>query len=61
MMHIDDTARFQLIRNVDALKDSIDILITDAPAGASENALSFVAASQRPRQAHARRGILRKK
>ena len=47
MMNIDDTARFQLIRNVDALKDSIDILITDAPAGASENALSFVAASQR--------------
>jgi flagellar biosynthesis protein FlhG len=47
MMNIDDKARFQLIRNVDAIADSTDILITDAPAGASDNALSFVAASQR--------------
>lgn len=47
MMNIDSSARYQLIRNVDSLKDKIDILITDAPAGASDSALAFVAASQR--------------
>ena len=47
MMNIDSNARYQLIRSVDSLKDKIDILITDTPAGASDSALAFVAASQR--------------
>lgn len=47
MMNIDNAKRFQLIRNVDSLRDDVDVLITDAPAGASDNALAFVAASQR--------------
>jgi flagellar biosynthesis protein FlhG len=47
MMNIDSRARYQLIRNVDSLQSKTDILITDAPAGASDSALAFVAASQR--------------
>ena len=47
MMNIDSAARYQLIRNVDTIADNTDILITDAPAGASDSALAFVAASQR--------------
>jgi flagellar biosynthesis protein FlhG len=47
MARMDDGTRFQLIRNMDALEDSTDILITDAPAGAGENATTFAAASQR--------------
>lgn len=47
MTQVDDTARFQLIRNMDAIQDSTDILITDAPAGASDSTLSFVAAADR--------------
>jgi flagellar biosynthesis protein FlhG len=47
MMNIDARARYQLIRNVDSLQSKTDILITDAPAGASDSALAFVAASQR--------------
>lgn len=46
MMNINSAARYQLIRNVDTLSEKIDILITDAPAGASDSALAFVAASQ---------------
>lgn len=46
MLNIDNAKRMQLIRNVDTLQNEVDVLITDAPAGASDNALSFVAASQ---------------
>lgn len=47
MLNLDPSARFQLIRNLDALSPTTDLLMIDAPAGASDNSLSFVAAADR--------------
>jgi len=47
MLNIDPAGRYQTIRMMDHLKDDIDILIVDVPAGASDNSVSFVAASDR--------------
>jgi flagellar biosynthesis protein FlhG len=45
LLDLDDRARFSLIRSMDALADDTDILLIDAPAGASHSALNFVAAA----------------
>lgn len=47
LLNVDPTVRYRLIRNFDALASQTDVLLIDAPAGASDNALSFVAASDR--------------
>jgi flagellar biosynthesis protein FlhG len=47
MLNLDPAVRYQLIRNMDALAPTTDVLIIDAPAGASDNALAFVAAADR--------------
>lgn len=47
LLNVDPTVRYRLIRNFDALAAETDVLLIDAPAGASDNALSFVAASDR--------------
>lgn len=47
MLNLDPAMRLQLIRNLDALAPTTDLLMVDAPAGASDNALSFVAAADR--------------
>lgn len=47
MLNLYPSMRLQLIRNLDALAPSTDLLVVDAPAGASDNALSFVAAADR--------------
>lgn len=45
MLHASQSDRLQLIRNADALADETDILVVDAPAGADDNTLDFLAAS----------------
>ena len=47
MLNVDPKGRYQTIRMMDHLKDEIDVLIVDVPAGASDNSVSFVAASDR--------------
>lgn len=47
LLNVDPTVRYRLIRNFDPLAAETDVLLIDAPAGASDNALSFVAASDR--------------
>ena len=45
MLNLEKTKRFQAIRMVDELRDQTEILIADAPAGASDSSVSFVAAA----------------
>ena len=45
MLNLDKSTRYQTIRMVDELRDSADVLIVDAPAGASDNSIAFVAAA----------------
>ena len=47
MLNLDNKARYQLIRNVEVLRGSTDVLIVDAPAGASDSAITFAAAADR--------------
>jgi flagellar biosynthesis protein FlhG len=47
LLNVDPTVRYRLIRNFDAMADDTDVLLIDAPAGASDNALSFVVAADR--------------
>jgi flagellar biosynthesis protein FlhG len=47
LLHISQTDRLKLIRTTDALAASTDILLVDAPAGACDNTLDFVAAADR--------------
>lgn len=47
MLNVDPAGRYQTIRMMDHFKDDIDVLIVDVPAGASDNSVSFVAASDR--------------
>lgn len=47
LLNLDQNARFNLIRSFDPLSDECDVFFVDAPAGASESALTFVNASQK--------------
>lgn len=47
MLNVDPAGRYHTIRMMDHFKDDIDVLIVDVPAGASDNSVSFVAASDR--------------
>lgn len=45
MLNVEKTTRYQTIRMVDELRDETEILIVDAPAGASDNSIAFVGAA----------------
>ena len=47
MLNLNQTTRAQAIRKLQSIAASSDIVIVDAPAGASDNALAFAAASSR--------------
>ena len=47
MLNLEKTMRYQAIRMVDELRDQTEILIADAPAGASDSSIAFVAAADR--------------
>ena len=45
MLNVEKTTRYQTIRMVDELRDEAEVLIVDAPAGASDNSIAFVGAA----------------
>jgi flagellar biosynthesis protein FlhG len=45
MLNVEKTTRYQTIRMVDELHDEAEVLIVDAPAGASDNSIAFVGAA----------------
>jgi flagellar biosynthesis protein FlhG len=45
MLNVEKATRYQTIRMVDELRDETEILIVDAPAGASDNPIAFVGAA----------------
>ena len=45
MLNVEKTTRYHTIRLVDELRDETEILIVDAPAGASDNSIAFVGAA----------------
>ena len=45
MLNVEKATRYQTIRMVDELRDETEILIVDAPAGASDNSIAFVGAA----------------
>ena len=47
LLHMSQADRFDLVRKMDALADKTDILLVDAPAGAADSTLDFMAASDR--------------
>ena len=47
LLHMTQADRYDLIRKMDVLTDSTDVLLVDAPAGAADNTLDFMAASDR--------------
>jgi len=47
MLNLDQTTRYQTIRMIDELRDQTEVLIADAPAGASDSSIAFVAAADR--------------
>lgn len=44
IMNIDSTKRWQVIRSLDHIKDDLEVLIVDTPAGASDSSIEFAAA-----------------
>ena len=44
LLNLDSKKRWEIIRSLDPLKDSLDYLIVDTPAGASDASLEFAAA-----------------
>lgn len=48
LLNLDTNARYRIIRSTDELVADTDILVVDAPAGASDSTLAFVAAAQKP-------------
>jgi flagellar biosynthesis protein FlhG len=48
LLNLDDKTRFQIIRSTESLADDTDVLIIDAPAGAADSSLAFVAAADKP-------------
>ena len=44
MLNLEKTTRYQAIRMVDELRDQTEVLIVDAPAGASDSSIAFLAA-----------------
>ena len=44
IMNIDSKKRWQVIRSLDHIKDDLDVLIVDTPAGASDSSIEFAAA-----------------
>ena len=44
MLNLDSKKRWEIIRSLDPLKNSLDYLIVDTPAGASDASLEFAAA-----------------
>jgi flagellar biosynthesis protein FlhG len=47
MLNIEKTMRYKAIRMVDEIRDQTEVLIVDAPAGASDSSIDFVAAADR--------------
>lgn len=47
VLNLDSKARYQMIRSMDVLEASTDILIADVPAGASDSSIAFVGAADR--------------
>jgi flagellar biosynthesis protein FlhG len=47
MLNLDEKTRYQSIRMMDELSDQADLLIADAPAGASDSSIAFVTAADR--------------
>lgn len=45
MLNLEKTKQYQAIRMIDELREQTEILIADAPAGASDSSVSFVAAA----------------
>jgi flagellar biosynthesis protein FlhG len=48
LLNIDNKTRYQIIQATEQLADDTDILLVDAPAGAADSAIAFVAASEKP-------------
>jgi len=48
LLNLDNNARYRIIRATDELTKDTDILVVDAPAGASDSTLAFVSAAQKP-------------
>ena len=44
LLNLDSQKRWEIIRSLDTLKDDLDILIVDTPAGASDASIEFSAA-----------------
>jgi len=47
MLNLDEKTRYQSIRMMEELSDQTDLLVADAPAGASDSSIAFVAAADR--------------
>jgi len=47
MLNLDEKTRYQSIRMMDELSTKTDVLIADAPAGASDSSIAFVTAADR--------------
>lgn len=46
IMNIDSKKRWQVVRSLDHLKDEIEFLVVDTPAGASDSSIEFAAACE---------------
>ena len=44
LLNLDSKKRWEIIRSLDPLKDTLDYLVVDTPAGASDASLEFAAA-----------------
>ncbi len=47
MLNLDEKTRYQSIRMMEELSEQTDLLVADAPAGASDSSIAFVAAADR--------------
>ena len=45
MLNLEKTTRYQAIRMIDEIRDQTEILVVDAPAGASDSSIAFLAAA----------------
>ena len=47
MLNLDEKTRYQTIRMMDEISSQTDVLVADAPAGASDSSIAFVSAADR--------------
>ncbi len=47
VLNLEKSARYELIRTLDVLQDTVDVLVVDVPAGASDSAITFSSAVDR--------------